>query len=768
MRKILIIGDSPAQHTGFSNQIRLIANGFINNGSEVVSIGFNAKDQGISMFQPHWKLYGVKGTSEYHEIYHIILVEQPDVIISVAEFSWTMDIAKLPEKWRNRCIHWVAVDCEPINEPAVHSQIWFRKHLVFMADYGKRIYSTYLDKHPNEHTVSTIYLGVDTEVFKPVADKKELKKKGGFEDKFVALFVSRNQWRKRPDLLIRAWAKFVKDKKDAVLIMHTDVSTVSTNLQTGYNLPYLIERFGVKDSCGLSSKLQCSTEELVSLMNMADVHCLPSASEGFGVTLIETMACGVVNITTKSSTMPEIIDNHGVLIDPFAIDIQPDLGVDRPLMDTDKAAEALEVMYQTWKNNVSIEEEKTAMREYIIAKYSAPVIQKQWVDLVENIVCVENEPRGCFIGSTARSILIQGNDSPTFSYGVVCRALAEEFSKRGYVVEHTNFTVDHWNQNKELARTACYNSYAHRNFDYHLRVSYPLDSKLMVGRTNVNLVPYEWQNLPKSWVQESWNPGLHYVMPLSKHEEFVFTGSGVPKEKVKGMGLGYNQSVFNTDATPHDFSDIKKDTFVILMLGSLMSVDSRKGVSYVLDAYTKAFSKSDNVALVIKTLQAPNMPNFVQQVRQHMQGKENYPRITVMDSFMPQEAIAGLYKRANVVVSPNRGEGFNLCALEAMAVGTPAIITAGGGSMDFTSKDTSYLVTCSTVACGAPAYIDAKDTDNGWFNLQPSMDSLVAHMRNSYDDRETLKKKSEAGIKKAQMFTWGAAVRAFELMVGAA
>ncbi|HYK84148.1 MAG TPA: glycosyltransferase family 1 protein [Ktedonobacteraceae bacterium] len=56
--------------------------------------------------------------------------------------------------------------------------------------------------------------------------------------------------------------------------------------------------------------------ELVTLYSMADVFAFPSFAEGFGVPPLEAMACGVPVITSNTSSLPEVVGNAGLLVDP--------------------------------------------------------------------------------------------------------------------------------------------------------------------------------------------------------------------------------------------------------------------------------------------------------------------------------------------------------------------------------------------------------------------------------------------------------------------
>lgn len=57
-------------------------------------------------------------------------------------------------------------------------------------------------------------------------------------------------------------------------------------------------------------------EDLPILYNAADLFVYPSLYEGFGLPPLEAMACGTPVITSNTSSLPEVVGDAGVIVDP--------------------------------------------------------------------------------------------------------------------------------------------------------------------------------------------------------------------------------------------------------------------------------------------------------------------------------------------------------------------------------------------------------------------------------------------------------------------
>jgi len=59
--------------------------------------------------------------------------------------------------------------------------------------------------------------------------------------------------------------------------------------------------------------------ELIFLYNAADLFLYPSLYEGFGIPPLEALTCGVPVISSNVSSLPEVVGDAGMLIDPYNV-----------------------------------------------------------------------------------------------------------------------------------------------------------------------------------------------------------------------------------------------------------------------------------------------------------------------------------------------------------------------------------------------------------------------------------------------------------------
>jgi len=79
-------------------------------------------------------------------------------------------------------------------------------------------------------------------------------------------------------------------------------------------------------------------EHLPALYNAADVFVYPSVYEGFGLPPLEAMACGTPVIVGNRSSLPEVVGEAGIMVDPYDPDAFAD-AIERTLASESLRAE---------------------------------------------------------------------------------------------------------------------------------------------------------------------------------------------------------------------------------------------------------------------------------------------------------------------------------------------------------------------------------------------------------------------------------------------
>lgn len=77
-------------------------------------------------------------------------------------------------------------------------------------------------------------------------------------------------------------------------------------------------QLGIRSSLCFSGRV--SDEKLAALIRGASAVVLVSKSEGFGLPIVEAMACGIPVVASKSAAIPEIAGSAALLVDPNSVE----------------------------------------------------------------------------------------------------------------------------------------------------------------------------------------------------------------------------------------------------------------------------------------------------------------------------------------------------------------------------------------------------------------------------------------------------------------
>lgn len=170
----------------------------------------------------------------------------------------------------------------------------------------------------NESKVFVIGWGVDTNKFKPDCEAGRVwRRRYGIDgEEVVILFVGRVRASKGVFELIYAAKKLVTDPdlKDKIIRV-----VIAGKGPSSKEAAEMVHRLGIDKNVLQLGYIPHG--EIHNVHNMADIFCLPSVprkywQEQLGMVFLEAMACGKPVVSTLSGSIPEVVGDAGVLVQP--------------------------------------------------------------------------------------------------------------------------------------------------------------------------------------------------------------------------------------------------------------------------------------------------------------------------------------------------------------------------------------------------------------------------------------------------------------------
>lgn len=158
---------------------------------------------------------------------------------------------------------------------------------------------------------AVVRLGVDRSIFQPedmLLARQELGMSAAYNRAFIVLNVNRNQPRKRWDLSLRYFANWISsyDIQDALLMLH-----VAPTGDRGVDIGDLARYYGITDyvrTITTDTWYGMPREQMRHVYCAADIQITTTQGEGFGLTTLEGMACGIPQIVPEWAALGEWAD----------------------------------------------------------------------------------------------------------------------------------------------------------------------------------------------------------------------------------------------------------------------------------------------------------------------------------------------------------------------------------------------------------------------------------------------------------------------------
>jgi len=238
------------------------------------------------------------------------------------------------------------------------------------------------------------------------------------------------------------------------------------------------------------------------------------------------------------------------------------------------------------------------------------------------------------------------------------------------------------------------------DFCYTVPINFP-KRFLANSKHKCAIYNYETTLWPKDW--KRYYHLVDYYFPSSNFSAEVFYNNGIPPEKTFVIPHGVDKKVFNKDIKPIKLKTKKKFKFV-----AVVAPHFRKNIPALLEAYCQAFTKDDDVCLVLKTKSYKHSDGMY-HMQKNPSGRKgfeiilgdvfrdiykkygnNIPEIELLNGHV--ENVSSIYNVCNCHISTTGSEGWGMPFIESMACGLLNIAPRYSGHLHFMNDDNSLLI----------------------------------------------------------------------------
>lgn len=298
-QRLLWVGDAVVP-TGFATVTHSVLDHLRHDWDVVVSgVNYNGADHSLPyQVLPAWQGADMWGINRFQ---HLCAEVGPAAVIINSDW-WNVAQFACAAPRHIPLIGYMPVDGSGL-DPAAMQELTRLKAAVWYTDFGHRE-AVRAGFQGARHVIPH---GIDTTLFQPM-DRAEARRALGLgvpEDAFIVGNLNRNQPRKRLDLTLEIFAAWAREHRvpNAYLLLHCALK------DTGWDLRRIAEHHGIADrllltGCDDIRDLQHAAQ-LRLIYNSLDVQMTTTLGEGWGLTTMEGMACGIPQVVPDFSALAE-------------------------------------------------------------------------------------------------------------------------------------------------------------------------------------------------------------------------------------------------------------------------------------------------------------------------------------------------------------------------------------------------------------------------------------------------------------------------------
>jgi len=401
----LVISDHPLSPSGVGTQTKYMIEALLQTGRyQFICLGGAMKHNSYepSKVEPYgndWRIFPIDGYGNHEIIRSVLSKEKPDVLWFMTDprfYGWLWEIeneirVKIPMVYYHVWDNFPAPSYNNIYYESTDEVVCISKvtHDI-VKEVSPTVSSRYLPHAVDENTFYKYdkedpkyarTQNVRNQIINSTVNNENPNKK-------IFFWNNRNARRKQSGTLIW-WFKEFLDKvghDKGTLLMHTDAIDPH-----GQDLPHIIEHLGVNDGQVLLSTTKLPGENLADMYNAADFTINISDAEGFGLSTLESLACGTPIIVNMTGGLQEQVTDgtnwFGWGIQPSSKSVIGSLQVPYIYEDRINQNDFNDALTKALKINKTKYDNLSQLGlQHVKNNYSFETFQKRWVETMDQII----------------------------------------------------------------------------------------------------------------------------------------------------------------------------------------------------------------------------------------------------------------------------------------------------------------------------------------------------------------------------------------------
>lgn len=251
-------------------------------------------------------------------------------------------------------------------------------------------------------------------------------------------------------------------------------------------------------------------------------------------------------------------------------------------------------------------------------------------------------------------------------------------------------------------------------------------------RNKYNIGYWMWES---DRVPEEWYDSFSYYDEIWAPTGFVLDMiSSVSPLPVVRIPITVNLDVHKV-SNARSLMGVNDHDFLFLFVFDFYASIYRKNPVGLVKAFNKAFSRHENVNLILKSINHQHYPEYYKELKKEIADSGN---IKIINDHIEKNMLYSLFSSCDCYVSLHRSEGFGLTIAEAMYLEKPVIATGYSGNMDFMNVNNSFPVKYEMTEIGEKEYPPFR---KGFYWADPDIDHAAELMRYVYENSEEANEK---------------------------